>query len=138
MDLYGGLYLAEALRVNSTLTAIDLRGMKYGSLYIACLILFPLSSENCIHGIGEKALCEVLKVNFSLKKVIAHEMLSSARIYTSRNDYLESMKLPDNLISYLIDETLTDIILQTNMDGGTIKAHKIVLAARSRWESYLL
>ena len=41
------------------------------------------------------------------------------------------MNLIDDLVTFLHDETLTDVTLRSR-DGSDIRAHKIVLAARSR------
>jgi len=48
----------------------------------------------------------------------------------ARNKHLNSLKVADNLVTFLDEGTLSDITLRA--DGAAIKAHKIVLATRSR------
>mgnify|MGYP002480484924 FL=1 len=42
------------------------------------------------------------------------------------------MKLDDELATFLDEERLSDVTIQTQ-DGVVIRAHKIILAARSRY-----
>jgi len=49
-----------------------------------------------------------------------------------RNQKFANMIFVDKLVDFFDQETLTDVELKT-VDGTTIKAHKVVLAARSRF-----
>ena len=55
--------------------------------------------------------------------------------YLTRNEQLQSMISYNELTTFLAEDTFADLILRTSMDGKITKAHKIVLAARSRFFS---
>ena len=77
-----------------------------------------------------KYLSESLKVNTTLTRLYAN-CTPKSREYLSRNEKLQSMSLPDELVSFLNTEYLSDMTIRSK-NGEQIRAHRIVLAAMSR------
>lgn len=109
-------YVFGALEVNKSIKYLDLRSVELES---------PVEEVSY--------LSKALQVNTTLTELESD--LNNHRInkYLNRNYLLASMMLPDELETFFVDETLSDVTLQTSSDPeATIKAHKIVLASRSR------
>ena len=84
-----------------------------------------------------KCLSESLKVNTTLTQLDLGENVGT-RIseYLSRNKQLRSISVPDGLVSFLNEGYLSDITIR-NKIGEQMRAHRIVLGARSRCDECL-
>jgi len=82
-----------------------------------------------------KVLSESLKVNSTLTYLEVHpetDVSIEFGEYLSRNKQLRSTSVPDEMISFLNEEYLSDIIIRSK-NGEQVRAHRIVLAAMSRF-----
>ena len=81
---------------------------------------------------GVKYLSEALKVNTTLTYLNLENAVKAAfGEYLLRNKQLRSTRVPDQLVSFLNEEYLSDITIRSR-NGEQMRAHRIVLAATSR------